>query len=576
MWSCGGVKDTSAADQVPMRKSLTPAEQARYNGLFLESVRQGLKGNRSAQLELLLAAREVDPTSPQVNYDLAQLYLALSDRKDSTFYATIDSLTEYALRFEPNNTTYQMLNFNRLSMESKWKEAVACYKPIFAASPNIQLLPTLYSLCMLGNCTDDYIYFINQVERVEGVSEQTTMEKYRFYEMQGNDELAYKTLEDLCAQFPDDLSYRVLLGDVFYKNNYKEQALGVYQDVLAAEPLNSFALLSLSNYYRDEQNDSLFQKTLRNLIFSPTTETDMRYSAIVSYYKSLDAHNDSVAVGRLSKALILSPYIDDTMAELVGQELVRNGYLTPDSAYVFDTMLNAVPENNATREVCLYLADQRGDTARVEQLAAEGMALDSTQYIFPAYILNYYMARENYGDALEVAERMLKNIEATAPDTIYLSFVADAAWLAEQTKRPDKKLAFYEKAVERYPTDAMTANNYAYELCIQGADLDKAEELITKSLNQEPHNVYYLDTYAWILYKQKNYEQARIYIDQALLQLESLPDESKTTYYDHAGDIYFRCGLRNEAVAFWQQAIEKTTTKEEISTIKRKIKRRSL
>ena len=62
-----------------------------------------------------------------------------------------------------------------------------------------------------------------------------------------------------------------------------------------------------------------------------------------------------------------------------------------------------------------------------------------------------------------------------------------------------------------------------------GADknLKKAEKMSYRAITAEANNPIYLDTYAWILYKQKRYEDAKAYIDMALEYLKDGgdPDE---------------------------------------------------
>ena len=71
-----------------------------------------------------------------------------------------------------------------------------------------------------------------------------------------------------------------------------------------------------------------------------------------------------------------------------------------------------------------------------------------------------------------------------------------------------------------------------------------------KTVKAEPNNATYLDTYAWILFEKANYEQAKIYIDQALQNDDSLSAE----VLEHCGDIYFHTGDTTKAVEFWQKA----------------------
>lgn len=73
----------------------------------------------------------------------------------------------------------------------------------------------------------------------------------------------------------------------------------------------------------------------------------------------------------------------------------------------------------------------------------------------------------------------------------------------------------------------MVLNNYAYYLSLKKKDLQRAEEMSRKSNEIEPDNATYLDTYAWVLYQLKRYDEAKQYMDRAveLMTKEEL-DES--------------------------------------------------
>ena len=78
-------------------------------------------------------------------------------------------------------------------------------------------------------------------------------------------------------------------------------------------------------------------------------------------------------------------------------------------------------------------------------------------------------------------------------------------------------------------------NNYAYYLSERGEQLDKAEVMSYKTVKAEPKNSTYLDTYAWILYMLGRYSEAKIYIDQALQNLDESIDNS--VIQEHAEKI---------------------------------------
>ena len=110
----------------------------------------------------------------------------------------------------------------------------------------------------------------------------------------------------------------------------------------------------------------------------------------------------------------------------------------------------------------------------------------------------------------------------------------------------------YDSALVYNPSNVLVLNNYAYYLSEEDKELDKAEQMSLRTIKAEPNNATYLDTYAWILYKQQRYEEAYTYIEQALAA-DSVPSD---VLYEHAGDICYRMGDTARAVDYWKQALE--------------------
>ena len=90
-----------------------------------------------------------------------------------------------------------------------------------------------------------------------------------------------------------------------------------------------------------------------------------------------------------------------------------------------------------------------------------------------------------------------------------------------------------------------------------------------KTIQAEPTSATYLDTYAWILFLEGRYEEAKMYIDQAISNDST--DESSADVYEHAGDIHAMAGDIDKAVGYWKQAQKRGS---ESKILARKIKQR--
>ena len=96
-------------------------------------------------------------------------------------------------------------------------------------------------------------------------------------------------------------------------------------------------------------------------------------------------------------------------------------------------------------------------------------------------------------------------------------------------------------------------NNYAYNLSLDKSDLAKAERLSAKTIEKEPRNSTYLDTYAWIFYQQGNYSLAKFYMERAISYLTA--EQNAGVYYDHYGDILWMTRTNDEkALENWKKA----------------------
>ncbi len=71
-----------------------------------------------------------------------------------------------------------------------------------------------------------------------------------------------------------------------------------------------------------------------------------------------------------------------------------------------------------------------------------------------------------------------------------------------------------------------------------------------KTIEKEPNNSTYLDTYAWILFQNEEYENALGYIGKAYIN----GGKDSAEINDHYGDILFKNGREEEAIQYWEKS----------------------
>ena len=151
-----------------------------------------------------------------------------------------------------------------------------------------------------------------------------------------------------------------------------------------------------------------------------------------------------------------------------------------------------------------------------------------------------------------------KGLPLIAPEQAALKsdFYAQMADIYYKLEQKDSAFVNYERSLAVNPKNNMVMNNYAYYLSLEKTQLKKAERMSAKTVELEPKNSTYLDTYAWILYQEANYSLAKFYIERAVENLTK--EEEPGIILEHYGDILWMSGPENESKAMetWQKSYE--------------------
>jgi Tfp pilus assembly protein PilF len=126
----------------------------------------------------------------------------------------------------------------------------------------------------------------------------------------------------------------------------------------------------------------------------------------------------------------------------------------------------------------------------------------------------------------------------------------------------------YDSALVYNSSNILVLNNYAYNITVDGGDLEKAEDMSYRTIKAEPENITYLDTYMWILFKQGRYSEAKAYAEK-LLSIET--DALDKVLLHHCGDVFAKCGEMERALELWQLAVD---AGDDSKILKKKIKRK--
>mgnify|MGYP002298993361 FL=1 len=569
--SCGGIrsvrtaKTTAKADGASlMKETLLSAEQQRkYDYFFLEAMRMKGKNEYDAAFGLLQHCLDINPTASSALYEISQYYMFLRQVPQGQV------ALEQAVAFAPDNYWYSQGLVSLYQQQNELDKAAALLEKMVTRFPSKQ--DPLFSLLDIYSRQEKYndvISTLNRLEKRLGKNEQLSMEKFRIYLQMKDDKKAFQEIESLVQEYPMDMRYQVILGDVYLQNGKKQEAYDAYQKVLAVEPDNPMALFSMASYYEQTGQKELYQQQLDTLLLNKKVTSDTKISVMrqVIAENEQSSAKDSTQVIALFDRMMKQDMDDPQIPMLYSQYLLSKN-MEQEAVPVLEQVVDLDPTNKAARLMLVSAAVKKEDYKQIIKVCEPGIEATPDALELYYYLAIAYHQAEQGDSVLSVCNRALEHITPDTRKEVISDFYSIMGDIYHTKKQMTEAYAAYDSALVYNPSNIGALNNYAYYLSVERRDLDKAEEMSYKTVKAEPNNSTYLDTYAWILFEKGNYAEARIYIDNAMKN----DGEKSDVIVEHCGDIYFMTGDAEGALKYWKKALEMGS---ESKTLKQKIEKK--
>ena len=483
-------------------------------------------------------------------------------------YLRSDSLgTEYirqACERDANNP-YYLETLGALYLGRRDAEAAI---PVLEKMATLQsrrsdVLSQLAQLYSTVGDTDKAIGALNRIELLEGISPQVSIEKFRLYMEKEQKDSAFVQLQALCDESPHDMNLRVVVGSQYMQAGDTLKALEVYDEVRRQEPTNTNLQLAMMDYMRDIGMDQRYNFVRDSLLLHPDSPAQLRLLLLKSYIA--DVQRDSTYAPQLTAAfdsLLAQPQKDVDVLMMKAAYQVYSKQPKEALCQTMRLVLEVDPGNEtALRELLQYYAEKNDDKG-VEDISRRGLNYHPEEIAYAYYLGMALAEQKKLADAAEVLQQGLRvRTEFVSPYLVSNVF-AVLGDIYYQEQKELEAFAAYDSALVYKEDNIMCLNNYAYYLSLKNEQLDKAEEMSYRTIRQEPDNITYLDTYAWILFMKGDYAHARSYMDKvvnpARTDQELLSDEQlQGNIIEHAGDIYALSGDNETALRLWKLAVQK-------------------
>ena len=535
-------QNTDSGKGETLNKSLTYNDTLIINQLFFQALKEKVADNLPKAAEIFKKVIQIDPNNDASIYELANIKRKLNN------YGEAQSLLEKDVVINPDNEWY-------------WIALAACYEN---SNDFVKLQKVFGELIRINPDKPEYYlnkanaYFFDgkysealevyaQLEQLTGPTEELLASRQKTYLRQGNIALAAKQLEVLIADNPQKAKYYLFLSELYSTNNLIDKAINTLKKGIKLNPNSGLLHLELAEIYRNKQDQNNSFNELLLAFADPEIELDQKVRMVVGYQPRFPDSAAKSSALQLSKLLVDVHPTEAKAYEIYGNMLLQNGKVANAKAMY----RKSFSLNNQVYEVQEQLVRIELSENNLDATIADGET--SLSYFPNQAWMNYlvgvaWLQKNNFTKATQYLQNATA-LNLDDKDLLSQSYSALGDCYNGLKDNKSSDLA-YEKALSYNPDNIYALNNYAYYLSQRGVQLEKAARLSKHAIDLQPGIASFQDTYAWILFKQKDYTNAKLWVEKAL----ATDNSNNNVIVEHYGDIVFYMGDIEKAVENWKKA----------------------
>lgn len=525
---------------------VTPREKARAMEYFIQGITDFENEEYERALDNLTAAHLKLSDDPGINYALSDVYLAMGDFTNASYYAQI------AATAEPANRWYQLQLAEVYRQTGQYEALIDVFNTILEYHPGDP--DVLYMK------SQAYVEFgelqksnetLDKLITLRGSEFELHLRKFQNFNALQMRDSALVQLEIMRDLNPGNISTLHTISQFYLELGDEQAARETLLDALERNNRDPQTLILLAEIHVDNEEWKELGELFVSMLEDPLIYPSQKLQLVRFLYMQFQQHPaEPVLADQTESAILIFSRSEPEYgpAQLIASEFfVRQNNLEL-ALETLERASSATPEEEEVWSQQLQILFSMGRYEDVIQLSRKAEQYTSNN----AYVLFFTGAAYMLTKQPEKALSYLENA-ANAPArrnfrSIIYSTLGDAR---QELERWENVVEAYEMALRLDSSNHNAMNNYAYFLSVREERLEDALELAERAISHEPENSAYLDTIGWVHYKLGNYTQAQSYIEKAIDTGEASPE-----VYEHLGDVYQALGDTEQAKYMWQRALE--------------------
>ncbi|GAB3932413.1 tetratricopeptide repeat protein [Mucilaginibacter myungsuensis] len=530
-----------AKDAAATGKPMKSLDSVMVKSIFYSALHEKVVENFPLATQLFSKVLETDANNDAAMYELANLKKMQKDNAEAT------RLLERATAINKDNEWYWIALADSYEKTNDLVKLENVFNQLIRIAPD---KPDYYfdkaNAYFIQKRYDEALAVYKKIESITGPTDDLLGQRSKIYLKQNKVDKSAEEIEAMIAANPGQIKYYLLLGEIYNTNNYKDKGLAILQKAEKVDPNNGMVHLALADVYRDKKNAELSYQHLEKAFAVQDLDIDQKLRIIMGYLPKFPDPDAKASALELSRLLTIAHPSNPKSFAIYGDMLAQSNKLKEARAS-FQKSIQLDDQSYAVQEQLVRLDLGENDLDAAIKDGQNALSLFPNQAWMNYLVGVAYLQKKNYPKAISYAKNAT-TLEFQDKELLSQAFSAlgDAYHAQGDHAKSDES---YDKSLLHNPDNSYTLNNYAYYLSLRGERLDKAATMSKRSTELQPNTASFEDTYAWILFKQKKYAEAKVWILKAISH-----NKDSATQVEHFGDIMFHLGDTNAAVDNWKKA----------------------
>lgn len=533
MVSCGLVQKTSPQEAEPSKVESRDAGGYYY---YTESRLKRRRGKLNEAANLLREAVVRDEDSLFLKNELVRLYIQGHD------YRAALEVTQDIIQKHPDHVPTLVMMGGIHSALNEHAEAVEAYKKALALEPDsenihfllgseyvkikqpeeaLRLYENLIQISPASFAGYFYIGVLNaslkafdkaeaallKAKELKPDHEQTLFELINVYEASGRQDKVIETHREILAKNPDNIRAAVGLGRALMKMGQNDEAEDIFEELKRRSDANPDVVRQIALIYLDEERYEEAADTFKLLLKEDVDDPELHYFL-------------GMALEGLEQP----------------REAIASYERVPETSSYYRSA-------GIHRGFLYHEIGESQEALKIMQEALEGEPDEPELYLFLGAL---YEEMESYDEAVATLQKGLE----LGSDTVRLHFRLGVVY--DKVGNKDACIQEMRAVISEDPNHAQALNYLGYTYAELGTNLDEAEMLIKRAIEQMPDDGYIVDSLGWVYFKKGLFEKAVEFLEEAT---RLVPDDP--TILEHLGDAYVEVKNPQKGLEYYRKALEK-------------------